>query len=384
MLKIYPKLTKEYILERISQEKIMAYYIGVPVIHDNFIGNSFCNPFRDDKNPTCNYYYDKQNKLRVRDFAGDYLDRLYNFDCFDAVGHKHYINSNHKQGFKLVQHIIARDFKINKYEEENNVLEFDEFLNKQTFKKTRLKVIKVVPRAWSKVDELYWYKKYGISSSLLKYFKVIPVEALYVEAANGELYQTYWYKANNVAYAYYGGKEMDIDLWKIYFPFGKQQGKTKIISNKQFEQGLDQFVVSRIGVITKSYKDVILLRKFGICAITLASETTKPKPDTIFMLKQYCDIIISLLDFDRTGISMARFLKKEYNIPPLMLTNGKYNTINYGAKDITDYQEMFGEQKTLELIRKAIKFIEVTYLEGLYENNMQYNWIYDRDYRNSL
>ena len=56
-LGIYPKLTKDYILERISEEEIMGYYTGVPVIEENFYGNAFTSPFRKDTLPTCNYYY---------------------------------------------------------------------------------------------------------------------------------------------------------------------------------------------------------------------------------------------------------------------------------------------------------------------------------------
>ena len=67
-LGLYPKLTKDYILERVSEEEIMEFYMDIPVIDENFYGNSFRNPFRIDDFNTCNYYYDKKTgKLRFRD-----------------------------------------------------------------------------------------------------------------------------------------------------------------------------------------------------------------------------------------------------------------------------------------------------------------------------
>ena len=84
----------------------MFYYLKIPVNETTCIGSSFCNPFREDKHPTCNFYYDDNGKLRLRDFAGDLLDRLYNMDVFDVVGKVNNINSNDKQGFKLIQNII--------------------------------------------------------------------------------------------------------------------------------------------------------------------------------------------------------------------------------------------------------------------------------------
>ena len=37
-----------------------------------------------------------------------------------------------------------------------------------------------------------------------------------------------------------------------------------------------------------------------------------------------------------------------------MLTRGKYNKPDYGVKDISDFRETYGKQKTLDLINKSI------------------------------
>jgi hypothetical protein len=52
---------------------------------------------------------------------------------------------------------------------------------------------------------------------------------------------------------------------------------------------------------------------------------------------------------------MANYLKKQFGIKPLMLTRGRYGRPDYGVKDISDFREMYGKQKTLDLINKSIE-----------------------------
>ena len=362
-LGLYPKLTKDYILERVSEEEIMEFYMDIPVIDENFYGNAFRNPFRVDDFNTCNYYYDKKTgKLRFRDFAGSSsgsLDRLFNADIFDVVGFRHKLNPNTKEGFFLILNIIAKDFKLHKYKDnDEEILKINNFINKQKNKKERLKVIKVAPRKWNKGDELYWFTKYGISSKTLREHKVYPIQELFIEDREGFINRYYIYKYNDPAYAYYGGQENGIHIWKIYFPMrSNNKSLSKVITNKSFIQGLDTFLPCRIGVVTKSYKDVMVLKEFGIQAICLSSESTPLTTEEYWHTRRYCDFLVSLLDYDKAGIRMANYLKKQFGIKPLMLTRGRYGKPDYGVKDISDFRETYGKQKTLDLINKSIEHL---------------------------
>lgn len=374
-LSIYPKLTKDYLLNTIPQEKIMEYYLKIPVIDDNFIGSAFCNPFREDNNPTCNYYYDGNNKLRVRDFGGELMDRLYNMDVFDVVAHIYNLNSNEPQHFKLIQHIIAKDFRINIYaDKEEEVIRMDEFLAIQKKRKRKLKLIRVVPRAWNKQDENYWYKGYGISHHTLKTHKVLPAAEVWLEDNAGYMNRIYVYNPKNPAYAYYGGKEAEINLWKIYFPLNKDPRYNKIVTNKQFEQGIDTFLPTKVGIITKSYKDVMVLKEFGLQSVTLAAESIFLSADTFFKLKVLSGFQISLLDYDTAGIKMANRLKREYNVQPLMLTRGRFGKPNYGVKDISDFRKAYGREKTYQLILQSMEYLEDRF-EDLEKQRQQLLWI---------
>lgn len=374
-LGLLPKLTKEYILERISQEDIMFKYLQIPVNEETMFGNSFCNPFRKDEDPTCNYYY-TAGKLRIRDFGGDLQDRLYNMDVFDVVGHIHRIKSNDKQGFKIIQNIIAKDFNIHKYKNNQEEIQLlDTFLINQKQRTRKLRRIKIVPRAWNRGDEQYWYNKYGIGSNTLQQHKVYAVEAVYMEDYHGDLNMLYEYDYRNPAYAYYGGIEQEIHLWKVYFPLNTNPKFTKILANKQFTQGFDTFLPTRIGVITKSYKDVMVLKQFGVQAVTLSTETSILTADEIFFLKMNCDIVISLLDYDKQGIKMANKLKKIYGIQPLMLTRGRYGKPDYGVKDISDFRERYGRDTTLKIINQAMEYLQDR-IDSVNQYRKEILWIY--------
>lgn len=374
-IKVYPKLTKEYILAKVPQERIMEFYIRIPVIEDNFFGSSFCNPFREDKHPTCNYYYDERSKLRIRDFGGDLLDRLFNMDVFDVVAHIYNLDANYGQHFKLIQHIIAKDFNLNIYaDKKEEVLRLDTFLKLQKEKKRRTKIIKVVPRKWNKQDEYYWYKRYGISYYTLKAHNVFPAQEVWLEDSKGMLQRIYIYSENNPAYAYYGGKEFDINLWKIYFPLNTNPKYNKVITNKQFEQGLDTFLPTKVGIVTKSLKDVMVLKEFNLQAVSISAEGILLSADMYFNVKSLSGFVVSLLDYDRTGIVMANRLKKTYNMQPLMLTRGRYGSYDYGVKDISDFREAYGKQKTFKLIEQAMDYLSDRF-EDLDNQKQQLLWI---------
>ena len=77
------KLTKEYVLSKVSQITIFSTYLN---LSDKIIqycidsGELICSPIRDDVHPTCGFRYDKKGKLKFRDFAGYFWG-----DAFDVV-----------------------------------------------------------------------------------------------------------------------------------------------------------------------------------------------------------------------------------------------------------------------------------------------------------
>lgn len=339
------KLTISYILERVTQEQIMERYIGIKVCPQTLLPNSSKSPFRKDDNPTCNYYYTIDNsgyaKLRFRDWDGTFKG-----DCFDAAAEVLKINTKTAQSFALLLNKIASDFKIHKYKDGKEVEALNVFYT--TYKTANsLKVFKIEPRPMNSYDTKFWSDMNGIGKELLKAGNVYMVKKLYIQNDLGELYETYRYRSNDPAYAYYGGKLNGIGLWKIYYPYRKNN---RFSSNYAFLYGQSFFKPAKFGLITKSYKDVLCFASYGISAISVPSETYLMKPDDIFNLKTKVDILLTNFDYDRAGILLAQQYKKKYNIHPLMFTKGRFNQPNYGTKDFTDYRAINGHNTTLKLI----------------------------------
>lgn len=363
-LNILPELTKKYILERITQEEIMEYYIGLPINNITTQGNSFTSPFRNDSNPTCNYYYftdkKKETRLKIRDWDG-----TFHGDIFDVASHFEKIKTNTSQGFKLLLHKIAYNFRIHKYTEEKEreklfiVIENHVAVN-------NLKIFKVIPRVWNEYDKRYWYDRYGVTSNILRELKVIPVKELYITDNNGYFYNKYRYSTKDPAYAYYGGKIEGITIWKIYFPLRiKSKTSTRFLTNYKFIQGLHCFKPAKIGIITKALKDVAVWKSIGIQAIAPHAETYLMTKDEFFEIKSKCDIVLTNFDYDKTGKILAQRYKKVHGCLPLMFTRGKFNQPDFGVKDVSDFRYAYGREKLILLINNLLEKYseELNYLD---------------------
>jgi hypothetical protein len=344
-LGIVDKLTIHYILERVTQEEMMERYLKVPVNKQTLLPNSVLSPFRKDNNPTCNYYYlvDKTGyaKLRFRDWDGTFKG-----DCFDAAAEVLKVNISNKQGFALLLHKIASDFKIHKYSDGSEVVKLESFYKSYKVSNA-IKIYKIEPRAMTSYDIKYWTDINGIDRDTLKKGLVYMVKNLFIQDEFGELIKTYRYRSNDPAYAYYGGKLNGIGLWKIYYPYRKTN---RFTANYAFIYGETFFKPDTFGLITKSYKDVLAYSTFDISSVSVPSETYLMKPDEVFRLKSKVDILLTNFDYDKAGIMLAQKYKKIYNIHPLMMTKGRFNQPNYGTKDFTDYIGANGRKNTENLI----------------------------------
>lgn len=90
-------ITKELILSRIPEERILTHYLGLPIKKGLFV-----SPLRQDKRPTCAFYRSKtNNRIMFKDFGtgfcGDFVSIVMcKFNC---------------SYYKALQ-IIANDFGI--------------------------------------------------------------------------------------------------------------------------------------------------------------------------------------------------------------------------------------------------------------------------------
>ena len=61
---IEPKITKEFLLSKNSEETYMSYYLGIPVKK-----GLFRSPLRSDAHTTCSFFRGHSGNLYFKDFA---------------------------------------------------------------------------------------------------------------------------------------------------------------------------------------------------------------------------------------------------------------------------------------------------------------------------
>ncbi|NCC41935.1 MAG: hypothetical protein EOM21_21505, partial [Gammaproteobacteria bacterium] len=309
MYELSPDLTKDYIFSQITQEQIFEKYLGVKVQTKRH----FVNPLRNDNRVTCKFKY-FGNDLIFTDFSG-----WFSGNCIKLVMFLQGIN------YHKALETIKDDFLLTS----SSFIEYEpKTLKPKPKERTKFNI---KHRNFNKHDAAYW-KSYSISSKTLKTFNVKAVKNITIEGSNFR----YFYNYGDPAYVYY----FDKNEVKIYFPNRKE---FRFLSNTTSIQGYNQLPkYDDLLVITKSLKDVMCLYELGIPSVAFQAETVIPSKDIIENFKFRFENVYTFYDFDLTGIRTTNKIKKLYNLPYIFLTNGRFGSFNYGAKDISDYIKMNG------------------------------------------
>lgn len=322
-------LTKEKVLQRFTQEEIFKKYLGI----DIELGKLLRSPLRNDKNPTCSFYYNKNGVLYMRDFAGYFWG-----DCFSLV------MKIENVGFYKALEKIYYNMSPSKTKP------------KITVHKDKSHTILVKKREWKELDLRYW-EQYNIRQSLLDFYDVYPCQEVWI-SKNGRTKLYYSYSKNNPAYAYM----FEPGDYKIYKPFVKE-----FYMKKGHLEGYNQLPqTGKTLLITKSYKDVMCLRSFGILSVAKSGESAILTKEIYKELSERFSNIYSFFDYDYAGIKAANQIKREFGVKPLFLPYKRllFNKPDFGAKDISDFMKKYGFLKTCKLVN------------GFIENNYSFNDLY--------
>jgi len=307
-LDVAPRITKELLLSKNSQEAYFEHYLGVHVKKGLFC----CPPIiRVDNTPTCAFYKNSRGNLIFKDFAG------LTFGFVDCV--MYIFSCSYYKALK----IIANDFGIIKTKAPINEPKIP--YSNNILKETTQANIQVEIQEFSK-KELDWWLSFGISLNTLKKYKVFSIKHIFL---NGN-YHTSSSETSPI-FGYYKGKNSDdLELWRLYMP---NKIKYRFLSNwkSNLIQGSNQ--LPKTGshcFIIKSLKDTMNFYEFGLNAIAPTSENvmfTERQVEKINL--RFDDNIILFFDNDLPGVKGAHKYKKKYNIRCIFIKR-KY------AKDITD------------------------------------------------
>ena len=327
-LEVSTKLTKEYLYSEVGQERIMEFYLGVPVKKGLFVCPSI---IRKDTKPTCSFYKNSKGSLIFKDFAG------ISGDCITIV--MNIFQCSYYQALK----IIANDFNLVSYSKvEKNTPKMD--YTGSVLEKTLPAIIQVDIKDYIK-EELDWWESFGITLGILKYYKVYSLKSVIL---NGKLYANST-KINPI-YGYYGGKNTNkIELWRIYMPMKKEY---RFLNNwsSSILQGVKQLPAGGENlIITKSLKDVMTLHYLNIPSVAPTSETIVISLSKFKKLQNSFNNVLCFYDNDLAGVKGAKKYKKEYNIRCIFIKR-KY------AKDISDLFKSFTHEQMLE-VKKELDLI---------------------------
>ena len=325
-----PTITKELLLQRLSQEAIMEHYLGVHV------GSGlFCSPLRKDENPTCAFYKNKQGDLIFKDFNGSFCG-----NCFNLVMYKYNVS------FYMALQMIANDFGIihsDRIQKHEKLVDY----SGKVLEKTEACLLQAEVKDFTD-KELDWWSKYGITKEILQRFGVYSIKTTFL---NGKYHSSS--SPSYYIFGYYYGIKDNKELWRMYFP---QRSKFRFLSNwsAKLIQGSKQLPKSGdLVIITKSMKDVMCLYGLGETAIAPNSETLFVTEQQYEALQKRFKHIVVLYDNDRPGMYNMHKIRKKFGCTCVMIPK------KYGANDISDFYKKYGRDKTLEMIKKAKQWLNI-------------------------
>ena len=155
------KITKEWVLDKVSEEHIFSYYFGDHIQS----GKLYRSKLRSDKNPTCSFYKNRNKQVKYHDFAtGD------NFDCFQ------YVMKLYGQTFHQALMQIVNDFNLDPLNQSNKSQPVQKYTVQ--VEERRETLIQIKPKAFSE-QELKWWKGFGVTEKTLKKYKVFSCDSIF-------------------------------------------------------------------------------------------------------------------------------------------------------------------------------------------------------------
>ena len=325
--KLEPKITKEFLLSKNSEETYMSTYLKLPITRGLHV-----SPLRRDNRPTCSFCHSKKGELMFHDFGTGFHENF--------VG---VVMEIHKCSYQEALNIIAEDFGYISKAEDRPAVKI-KVSNVKLEEKTET-LIQIKPKAFSE-QELKWWKGFGVTEKTLKKYKVFSCDSIFL---NGDYFSSS--SPRVPIYGYYCGKKNGQELWRIYFP---SKRSFRFLSNvgKSYIQGAKQLPkTGDVLLITKSQKDVMLAYELGIPAIAPCSEVLFLSNKQIQHLKKRFKTIVVCYDTDPTGI---------HNLKQIKLKHPDLHTFfiprKYGVKDISDFFKKYGEEETRRLAGELLKY----------------------------
>lgn len=343
-------LRKEEILEKTSNGlNIFRHYIPCQWR----VGRNFFNPLYEDKKASCNIYFDrKASTYKLKDFGND----EYSGDCFYFVSKLKGLNCNNASDFVEILKMINQDLSLGLLENIERSVPFIPEPPISAIPENKSKPYSFMEQKFTR-NELEYWQQYGITTEMLKAYKVCSVKEFKSENNEGKSYSivssalepTFGYKSKRYI--------------KLYRPFSKMRFLYGGDIGEKYCFGLEQLPSKGDTVfITGGEKDVLSLASHGFHAICFNSETVSVPTEIIHKLTFRFKHIVLLYDMDKTGLeSSAKHEKQlsEHGVKRLLLPLPGTKE----EKDISDYFRLGN-------VRESFLKLFLDLLDTLYSDTM--------------
>jgi hypothetical protein len=313
------------ILKSVSEWDLWSYYIpGVK------LGGSFNSPLRKDDNPSASLFVGRTGTILLKDF------KLGTFNIWQFLQQKYGLTF--VETLQVVDHDFNLGLSTKNSLEKAATMEYFGIANNRKVEVAQSAKLPIKKRKWKLIDKHYW-AGFGLSLEFIQECDIIPLQNYWV---NDEL--VYWFSIYDPAYSIEFGRGKR----KIYRPLAE---KFKWITNAGHDVVQGDKLLARTAevlIITKSYKDVLLLR-------TLGYEAVAPQSETVFIpSKKYEDyekrfqLKYILWDNDETGRLFSDKFATLHGLTPIFVPEESKE------KDISDFRKAYGHEETVALMQELI------------------------------
>lgn len=312
------------ILKKVSEWDLWRYYIPGAKLK-----TAFRSPLRKDETPSASLFVSYNGDILLKDY------RLGSFNIWQFIQQKYNVT------FIEALKIVDNDFNLglnSKLEITKPTMEYFGIVTGEKVTPSEHVTLPIKKRAWNKYDEIYW-NSFLLSTEFIKNYDIVPLEHYWVDDK-----LVYWYNRYDPAYSI----EFGNGIRKIYRPFAQKYKWLTNAGNDIIQGNKFLDTVGDILIITKSYKDVLVLKSYEYQAVAPQSETVFI-PDNIF--KNYrtrFNKIYILWDNDETGEKYSKKFTELYDLYPIFVPKES------GEKDISDYCKTYGNKETVLLLKQLI------------------------------
>lgn len=193
--------------------------------------------------------------------------------------------------------------------------------------------IRVITRGFKETDYKFW-NSFNINEEILNLYRVKAILCYW-------LYESQEYpKFTKQSYCYCIDNKV-----QIYSPFERREYKFRNNLTDKNIMGFTQLNLSErnLLIITKSYKDVMVLHSLGYESISPRGENILLPKQVIQWVSKYYDTVIVLFDNDGKESSSKYPFRRIY-VPK-----------ESGEKDISDFIKKYGVEETKLLLNKLIE-----------------------------